>query len=121
MRVTDKPYGRACLPDGSRVRRESHARLCDQEMQVCTVGDRPTEVKVRSLVAWIAGRREIEFPKPIDKTIFRMVSKSSGRNESERRCGLESEKPQGLSLQPEGESSMDRRRLTDAAVFTLAG
>src|SRR5437660_10056379 len=93
MRVTDKPYGRACLPDGSRVRRESHARLCDQEMQVCTVGDRPTEVKVRSLVAWIAGRREIEFPKPIDKAIFRMVSKSSGRNESERRCGLESEAP----------------------------
>ena len=42
-------------------------------------------------------------------------------NESERRCGLENEKPQGLSLQPEGESSMDRRRLTDAAVFTLAG
>ena len=103
------------------MNREVHVRLCDQEMQVCTVGDRPTEVKVRSLVAWIAGRREIEFPKPIDKAIFRMVSKSSGRNESERRCGLESEKPQGLSLQPEGESSMDRRRLTDAAVFTLAG
>jgi hypothetical protein len=98
-----------------------HVRLCDQEMQVWTVGDRPTEVKVRSLVAWIAGRREIEFPKPIDKAILRMVSKSSGRNESERRCGLESEKAQGLSLQPEGESSMDRRRLTDAAVFTLAG
>ena len=98
-----------------------HVRLCDQGMLVWTVGDRPTEVKVRSLVAWIAGRREIEFPKPIDKTIFRMVSKSSSRNESERRCGLESEKPQGLSLQPEGESSMDRRRLTDAAVFTLAG
>src|SRR5258706_5502776 len=97
----------------------SHVRLCDQERQVWTVGDRPTEVKVRSLVAWIAGRREIEFPKPIDKAIFRMVSKSSGRNESERRCGLESEKPQGLSLQPKGESSMDRRRLTDAAAFTL--
>jgi len=109
------------LLDGSRLSREVHVRLCDQEMQVWTVGDRPTEVKVRSLVAWIAGRREIEFPKPIDKAIFRMVSKSSGRNESERRCGLESDKPQGLSLQPEGESSMDRRRLTDAAVFTLAG
>jgi hypothetical protein len=65
-------------------------RLCDQEMQVWTVGDRPTEVKVRSLVAWIAGRREIEFPKPIDKAIFRMVSKSSGRNESERGCGQRS-------------------------------
>jgi hypothetical protein len=111
----------AFLLDGTRLSREVHVRLCDQEMQVWTVGDRPTEVKVRSLVAWIAGRREIEFPKPIDKAIFRMVSKSSGRNESERRCGLESDKPQGLSLQPEGESSMDRRRLTDAAVFTLAG
>ena len=109
------------LLDGSRMSREVHVRLCDQEMQVWTVGDRPTEVKVRSLVAWIAGRREIEFPKPIDKAIFRMVSKSSGRNESERRCGLESDKPQGLSLQPKGVSSMERRKLTDAAFSTLAG
>src|SRR5260370_17993982 len=85
----------------SRMTGNLQVRLCDQEMQVCTVGDRPTERKVRSLVAWIAGRREIEFPKPIDKAIFRMVSKSSGRNESERRCGLESEKPQGLSFQLE--------------------
>jgi len=96
-------------------------RLCDQERLARSVGDRPTEVKVRSLVAWIAERRKIESLKPIDKAIYRMVSKSSGRNESERRGGLESEKPQGLSLQPEGESSMDRRRLTDAAFSTLAG
>ena len=100
---------------------DCQARLCDQERLARSVGYKPTEVKVRSLVAWIAERRGIESLKPIDKTIFRMVSKSSGRNESERRCGLESEKPQGLSLQPKGESSMDRRRLTDAAVFTLAG
>jgi hypothetical protein len=45
-------------------------RKRDQEKQVCSAGDRPTEAKVRSLVAWIAGRREIEFPKPIDKAIF---------------------------------------------------
>jgi hypothetical protein len=96
-------------------------RLCDQERLARSVGDRPTEVKVRSLVAWIAERRGIESLKPIDKAIFRMVSKSSGRNESERRCGLESEEPQGLSLQPKGESSMERRRLTDAAFSTLAG
>jgi hypothetical protein len=101
--------------------REVHVRLCDQERLARSVGDRPTEVKVRSLVAWIAERREIESLKPIDKAIFRMVSKSSGRNESARRFGLESEKTQGLSLQPEGESSMDRRRLTDAAISTLAG
>jgi hypothetical protein len=44
--------------------------MCDQEKQVCSVGDRPTEAKVRSLVAWIAGRRATEFPKPIDKAIF---------------------------------------------------
>jgi hypothetical protein len=57
------------------------------------VGDRPTKVIVRSLVAWIPGRREIEFLMPIDKAIFRMGSKSSGRNESERRVGLEKWKP----------------------------
>jgi hypothetical protein len=55
-----------------------------QEKLVCSVGDRPTKVIVRGLVAWIAERREIEFLMPIDKAIFRMVSKSSGRNESER-------------------------------------
>jgi hypothetical protein len=45
-------------------------RKRDQEKQVCSAGDRPTEAKVRSLVVWIAGRREIEFPEPIDKAIF---------------------------------------------------
>jgi hypothetical protein len=37
---------------------------------VCSVGDRPTKVIVRGLVAWIAERREIEFLMPIDKAIF---------------------------------------------------
>ena len=41
-----------------------------QEKLVCSVGDRPTKVKVRGLVAWIAERREIEFLMPIDKAIF---------------------------------------------------
>jgi len=36
---------------------------------VCSVGDRPTKVIVRGLVAWIAERREIEFLMPIDKAI----------------------------------------------------
>jgi hypothetical protein len=82
---------------------------------VCSVGDRPTKVIVRDLVAWIAERREIEFLMPIDKAIFRMVSESSGRNESERRLGLEKAKPQRKpSSQPEGEGRMRRRKLTDA-------
>jgi hypothetical protein len=37
-----------------------HIRLCDQERLARSVGGRPTEVKVRSLVAWIAERRGIE-------------------------------------------------------------
>jgi hypothetical protein len=42
-----------------------------QEKLVCSVGDRPTKVKVRGLVAWIAERREIEFLMPIDKAILK--------------------------------------------------
>ncbi len=82
------------------------------------MGDKPTEAKVRSLVAWIAERTETESLKPIDKAIFRMASKSSGRNESERRTSLERSKPQRPSSFPEGEGSMDRRRLTDVAVHS---
>jgi hypothetical protein len=65
-----------------------------QKRLVCSVGGSPTEVTVRSLVAWMAECRETESLKPIDKAIFRMVSESSGRNESERRYGLEKAKPQ---------------------------
>ena len=82
------------------------------------MGDKPTEAKVRSLVAWIAERRETESLKPIDKAIFRMASKSSGRNESERRTSLERSKPQRPSSFPESEGSMDCRRLTDVAVHS---
>jgi hypothetical protein len=39
----------------------------------------------------MAGRRETEYLKPIDKAIPGMVSESPGRNESERRGGPESE------------------------------
>jgi hypothetical protein len=47
-----------------------------QEKLVCSVGDKPTKVIVRGLVAWIklgawiAEKREIEFLMPIDKAIF---------------------------------------------------
>jgi hypothetical protein len=73
---------------GAMLRHYSHVRLCDQERLARSVGDRPTEVKVRSLVAWIAGRREIEFPKPIDRAILRMVSKSSGRVAADKSANL---------------------------------
>jgi hypothetical protein len=92
-----------------------HATWCVQRKLACSVGDSPTKVSVRGLEAWIAGRKETEFLKPIDKAIFGMVSKSSGRNESERIGGLESAKFQRPSPPRRGEGSMDRRSLTDAA------
>ena len=53
------------------------------------MGDSPTEVTVGSLVAWIAGRKETEFLKPIDKAIPGMVSESPGRKASEPKGGLD--------------------------------
>ena len=50
--------------------RKSAVRKRVQEKLVCSVGDRPTKVIVRGLVAWIAERKEIEFLMPIDKAIF---------------------------------------------------
>ena len=67
------------------------------------MGVNPSKVKVRNFVAWIAGRREINSLKPIDKPIFRMVSKPSGRNES--KCGFGSE-----TLTLEVELSLTERR-----------
>ncbi len=58
------------IPALKPYRGKPAVRKRDQEKQVCSVGGRPTEAKVRSFVAWIAGRRAIEFPKPIDKAIF---------------------------------------------------
>jgi hypothetical protein len=37
-------------------------------------GLKPTEVRVRSLVAWIAGRRETKFLKPIDSIILGVMA-----------------------------------------------
>lgn len=76
----------------SRMRRKSHVRLCVQQRLACSAGDKPARVKARSPVARMAERREIKDLKPIGEAINRMVSESPGRNESERRGGLESEK-----------------------------
>ena len=47
----------------------------------------------------MAGRRETEYLKPIDKAFVRDVSESPGRNESERTGGPENAKPQRPSPQ----------------------
>ena len=52
------------------------------------MGVSPTEVIVRSLVAWIAPVEETNPVKPIDKAVLGAVSKSPGRNVSEPTGGL---------------------------------
>ena len=68
-----------------------HVRLCVQRKLACSAGDRPAGVRVRSPVAWIAGWRETKTLKPIDKISPGEMRESPGRNESERKSGLESE------------------------------
>ncbi len=51
-----------------------HVRLCVQRRLACSAGVRPAKVKVRSLVARMAGRRETENLKPIDNVIFGMMA-----------------------------------------------
>ena len=53
--------------------------------------------------------------KSIDKAILGMVSKSSGRNESERTGDLEKNSLQRPNPPCWGEGSTERRRLTEAA------
>src|ERR1700756_441751 len=55
---------------GSRVTREGHARLCVQRRLGCSAGDKPAGARVRSPVVWIAGWRETETLKPIDKVFL---------------------------------------------------
>src|SRR4051794_17119763 len=70
-------------------RGEKSKGMCVQRRLAYSVGVQSHLGKSQSPVAWIAGRKETEFLKPIDKAISRMVSKSPGRNVSEPIGGLE--------------------------------
>jgi len=78
--------------------------MCVQRRLACSVGDSPTGVKVRDLVAWVAFVEETKRMKPTDKAIVRMVSESPGRNVSEPVGGLEN------ALAPEAEPAFAGRR-----------
>ena len=84
----------------SRMNREVHVRMCVQVRLVCSAGVSPVRVRIRSPVAWMAGMRETDYLKPIDKAVFGTVSESPGRNESERTGGPESENPRRPSPHP---------------------
>ena len=90
-----------------------HAQLCVQLRLVWSAGVSPVRVRIRSPVAWMAGMRETDYLKPIDKAVFGTVSESPGRNESKRTGGPESENPRRPSPQLWGEGSMGNRKLID--------
>ncbi len=46
------------LADRSRVTENCHARMCVQLRLVCSAGVSPVRVRIRSPVAWMAGRGE---------------------------------------------------------------
>ena len=48
--------------------------MCPAKAGVFSGRTKPTEAKVRSLVAWIAGRKETEFLKPIDGIIHGVMA-----------------------------------------------
>jgi len=50
-----------------------HVALCVQLRLAYSAGVNPVRARVRSPVAWIAGRLETKVLKPIDKAIYRMV------------------------------------------------
>jgi len=64
---------RHCLKSPVRLsvtgRGKPHAGMCVQRRLACSAGDSPVGVKARSPVARIAGWRETEILKPIDKVI----------------------------------------------------
>src|SRR5438309_10146971 len=68
-------------------------RECVQVRLVCSAGDKPAGAKVRRPVVWIAEWRETKTLKPIDKVSLGGDYESSGRNNSERKCGLEKPDP----------------------------
>ena len=74
------------------------AKECVQKRQTCSVGVSLIRERVRSSVAWVASAEETKRMKPIDKAVFRTVSKSPGRNGSEPEGGLEKYSSGGRAL-----------------------
>src|SRR5205823_11882430 len=82
--ISPAAYERRAHEEGVDAMENRQERGCVQQRLARSVGVKPTEAIVRSLVAWVAGRNESEFLKPTDKAIYGMVSESSGRNNRER-------------------------------------
>ena len=89
-------------------------RLCVQRRLACSAGDKPAGARVSGPIAWIAGRRETEFLKPIDGRL--LARRASHRAVIKMNVDVASKMKisEGRARNREGEGSMASRNLTDA-------
>jgi four helix bundle protein len=106
--ATDLEYG-----DGSELSLlpEQVSKLCVQRRLACSAGDSPVRVRARDPVAWMAGRRETDDLKPIDKAIFGMAASHRAVTEVNADLASKDLKPRRSSPQLAGEDSMGHRNL----------
>jgi hypothetical protein len=57
---------------------DCHVRMCVQLRLVCSAGVSPVRVIIRSPVVWMAGIRETDYLKPIDKAFLRGCERVTG-------------------------------------------
>ena len=95
--------------------RKCHVRLCVQQRLACSAGASPAKVKVRSLVARMAGRKETEFLKPIDSSILGMLASPQAVAQANAQVAPKVRSPGGRACNRKGEGSMAHRTLADAA------
>src|SRR4029450_2686446 len=75
----------------------------------------PTQARARSLVARMAGRREINDLKPIDSVILGRAASHRAATKVNAEVAPKMRSPGGRARNREGEGSMERRNLADAA------
>jgi hypothetical protein len=73
-----KSWGFKRMAGRSCMNREVHVRMYVQLRLVCSAGVSPVRVTSRSPVAWMAGMRETDYLKPIDKTILKGCERGTG-------------------------------------------
>ena len=86
----DAPHTIIQFDDRRKLIGLAHVRLCVQRRLACSAGERPAGARVRSPVVWIAGWRETKDSGAYRQRLPREGDESPGRNDSERKSGLES-------------------------------
>src|SRR6516165_7928057 len=103
------------------MRENPHVRLCVQRRLARSVGDSPAEARARSLVAWMAGRRETNDLKPIDRVIVRMTASHRAAAQANAEVAPKVRSPGGRARIREGEGSIESRRLADTIIRLRRG